>query len=159
MFKGLVSAALLLACSATAFATQISGVTASGFDEKNGHKPEFMLDGNAKTRWAVSGKGNWAVFQLADETEIHNIVLHTFKPAERRLKFDLLVSQDNQTWVTLAQGVQTSTASLKGEKFVVKPVKARWVKLQVHGTDINSWSSLHQVAVNSDEALPETALN
>lgn len=155
----LLTLTILLLISGLSLAGNIENVTATGFDESKNHRPENMIDGNIKTRWAVNGSGQSATFTLTRDMTINNIVLIPFKPTERRLKFDLLTSEDNQIWIPLATGLETSDKYDKGEKFVLKkPRKARYLKINVHGTNANKWSALIEVDVNSAQALPETAL-
>lgn len=155
----LVAASTLMLCSGLAFANNFESVSATGFDEDKNHRPENMIDGNIKTRWAVNGLGNSATLKLKSDMKISNIVLIPFKPTERRLKFDLSTSTDNSTWTPLASGLETSDKYDKGEKFVLKtPRDARYLKIDVNGTNANKWSALIEVDVNSSEALPETML-
>lgn len=149
----------LILGSSLAFANNIESVTATGFDESKNHRPENMIDDNIKTRWAVNGTGHSATFTLKSDMKINNIVLIPFKPTERQLKFDLLTSTDNSTWTPLVNGLETSDKYDKGEKFVLKtPRDARYLKINVYGTNANKWSALIGVDVNSNEALPETTL-
>lgn len=149
----------LMLFSSTVLANNVESVTASGFDEKNNHRPENMIDDNVKTRWAVNGKEHSAVLKLKSEMTIDNIALVPFKPAERQLKFDLLTSIDNSQWTPLAQGIETSGKYDKGEKFILKtPRKARYIKINVYGTNVNKWSALQEIDVNSTAPLPETKL-
>ncbi|MDR2227795.1 MAG: discoidin domain-containing protein [Providencia sp.] len=142
-----------------AWANNIDSVSATGFDEAKGHKPENMIDGNIKTRWAVNGKMHSALFKLKDETLIDNVVLIPFKPLERQLKFDLLISKDNHHWVPIANNIQTSNKYDNGEKFILKKtITAQYLKINVYGTNVNKWSSLIQVEVNSSNTYPETTL-
>lgn len=158
-FTQFFTAAAFLLPFTAAMANNIESVTATGFDEKNNHRPENMIDGDTKTRWAINEKDHSAVFKLKSEMAINNIALFPFKPVERQLTFDLATSTDNSQWTPLATGIVTSGKYDKGEKFVLKtPVKAQYLKITVHGTNVNKWSAISEVEVNSSKPLPETVL-
>lgn len=163
MFRTLFIAMFLMVYPVISHATDIhhpslSAVDASGYDEKNGHKPEHMVDGSTKTRWAVNGGADWALFTLTKPIDLSNVVIIPFKATERRLKFDLLASLDNKNWITIGKGIVTSNQNKDGEKFTFPPVNAKFIKLNVYGTDINKWSAIIAVEFNSAQALPETPL-
>lgn len=139
-------------------AVAVSGITASGYDEKNGHKPQFMVDGSKKTRWAVNGEHHWVLFTLDQVNDISNFVILPFKPTERRLKFDVLASLNNTDWITIGKDIHTSNLYPDGEKFTFPPVKAKFIKINVYGTDVNKWSAVTEIEFNSAKSLPETPL-
>lgn len=136
-----------------ASATVVTHVTASGYDEKNGHLPQNAIDGSVKTRWAVNGDG-WLQLALAPGAEINNVVIVPFKAAERRLRFSLYWSADGQQWQPLAQQQVTASDAPLGQKWVFSPVAASFLKIETFGTDVNKWSAINEVRINDDAPLP-----
>lgn len=136
-----------------ASATVVTHITASGYDEKNGHLPQNAIDGSVKTRWAVNGDG-WLQLALAPGAEINNVVIVPFKAAERRLRFSLYWSADGQQWQPLAQQQVTASDAPLGQKWVFSPVAASFLKIETFGTDVNKWSAINEVRINDDAPLP-----
>ncbi|CCV59709.1 discoidin domain-containing protein [Yersinia enterocolitica] len=141
---------------ASGYAAQIVAVTASGYDSEKGHVPANVADGDVKTRWAAFGE-SWVQLEL-DEQSIENILIVPFKPTERKLKFSIFYSNDGKNWQPLAEGLETSSADKNGEKLTFTPVTAKYIKLDTFGTDVNNWSAINEIAINSAAALPSRAI-
>ncbi|AJJ57152.1 F5/8 type C domain protein [Yersinia pseudotuberculosis IP 32953] len=140
------------------YAAQIVAVTASGHDSEKGHVPANIADGDVKTRWAASGD-SWIQLELDKAQSIENILIVPFKATERKLKFAIAYSTDGKTWQSLAEGLETITADKKGEKLTFSPINAKYIKLETFGTDVNKWSAINEVAINSLATVPSRALN
>lgn len=82
-----------------------------------------------------------------------------FKATERKLKFAIAYSTDGKTWQSLAEGLETITADKKGEKLTFSPINAKYIKLETFGTDVNKWSAINEVAINSLATVPSRAIN
>lgn len=139
------------------YAAQIVAVTASGYDSDKGHVPANIADGDIKTRWAANGE-SWIQLELDKEQSIENILILPFKPTERKLKFSISYSSDGKSWSPLAEGLETSTANANGEILTFAPINARYIKLNTFGTDLNKWSAINEVAINSTATLPHRAI-
>lgn len=150
----------LLGLVFNAYAVTVNNVTASGYDEKNGHKPEYAIDGNLSTRWAAQGNETWIAIEFDKVEDIQNIVIKPFKPAERSLSFTISYSDNGKKWTDMDGKYQTALIDSKlGEKFVfVKPIKAKYIRLNTLGTNINTWSAILELDFNSGEALPSQSV-
>lgn len=158
MKKSLLLGLVVLMTAGLSQAAQIKGVTASGYDEVNGHKPANAIDGNDKTRWAAQGKETWIVLELAQSEKVENIVLLPFREAERSLKFSLYASEDQQNWRKIGENLSTSKAYAAGERFTFPATGARYIKLVTYGTDVNNWSAINEILVNGGAQYPATAI-
>ncbi|WP_145579506.1 discoidin domain-containing protein [Yersinia vastinensis] len=141
----------------SSYAAQIVAVTASGYDSEKGHVPANIADGDIKTRWAASGE-SWIQLELDKEQAIDNILIVPFKPTERKLKFSIAYSSDGKSWQPLAERLETSTADKNGEKLTFAPVTAKYIKLETFGTDVNKWSAINEIVINSAAAVPSRAI-
>lgn len=161
MNKSVLAAFLLgtLFC-APGYAAQIVAVTASGYDSAKGHVPANIADGDVKTRWAASGEANWVQFELDKAQSIENILIVPFKATERKLKFAIAYSIDGNNWQTLAEKLETSTADKdkEGEKLTFPPINAKYIKLDTFGTDVNKWSAINEIAINSAATVTSRAI-
>lgn len=142
---------------ASGYAAQVVAVTASGYDSVKGHVPANIIDGNVKTRWAASGE-SWIQLELDKSQSIENILIVPFKSSERKLKFSIFYSKDGKSWQPLAKGLETSTAAKNGEKLTFSPVTAKYIKLETFGTDVNNWSGINEVAINSAAEVPSRVI-
>lgn len=149
----LVAAALFGLFSLSTHAVQITNVTASGYDADKGHTPANIADGDVKTRWAVNGEG-WVQLELDKAQSVENILLVPFKAEERKLKFSIAYSADGKSWTPLASNLMTSNNAKQGEKFTFPAVNARFIKLETFGTDVNKWSAISEVSINSAAQVP-----
>ncbi|HFQ5369137.1 TPA: hypothetical protein ACGVAR_001677 [Vibrio vulnificus] len=66
----------------------VRSISSNGFDKQ--HKPEHVLDGSNKTRWANKGD-SWLMFEFEQLTTLQHIDLTIFKGDERKQHFDLEV--------------------------------------------------------------------
>lgn len=158
MKKSLLLGVSALMIAGMSHAAQIKGVTASGYDEANGHKPMNAVDGNEKTRWAAQGKETWIILELAQNEKIENIVLVPFRETERSLKFSLYASEDQKNWRKIGENLSTSKAYAAGEKFTFPTTAARYIKVVTNGTDVNNWSAVNEILINGGAAYPATAI-
>ncbi|MEH0833184.1 discoidin domain-containing protein [Pectobacterium cacticida] len=143
--------------SLSAYAVQITSVTASGYDSDKGHTPANIADGDVKTRWAVNGEG-WIQLALDKTQSIENFVLVPFKADERKLKFSVSYSTDGKSWQKLADNLVTSHEAKGGEKFTFPAVNAKFFKLETFGTDVNKWSAINEISFNSAAQVPTQAI-
>lgn len=146
----------LLGLSISGYAADIKNVTASSFDQASGHAPKNLIDNNVSTRWAASGKNNWVLVEFTKEDKITNIVINAFKSEERLLTFSISYSSDGKTWTDIPGQYETSAVGNKlAEKFIFdKPIKAKYIRLNTFGTNVNNWSAINELSFNSSEQLP-----
>ncbi|MFM2478007.1 discoidin domain-containing protein [Celerinatantimonas sp. MCCC 1A17872] len=158
MKKNILLVSLLASLAFSVSAASISNITASGANPEKGHLIEHIADGKPGTRWAIPNKG-WVEFELASNTELKNFLIIPFKGDQRRLKFDVEYSLDNQTWKPLTSAAkQTNLKAKNGEIFTFSPVKAKYVKFNVYGTDVNHWSAINEIQFNSAKKVEHVAL-
>lgn len=159
MKKTLLLGLAALMIAGLSHAAQIKGVTASGYDETNGHKPANAIDGNDKTRWAAQGKETWIILELAQSEKIENVVLVPFRETERSLKFSLYASEDQKNWRKIGENLSTSKAHAAGEKFTFPATTARYIKVVANGTDVNNWSAINEILINGGDNIPQRQSN
>ncbi|MCX7045517.1 MAG: discoidin domain-containing protein [Candidatus Sumerlaeota bacterium] len=63
-----------------------------------GYPAEYAIDGNLKTRWAMLGRGHWIQFRLDPDKPVDHIEIAWFGSANRRAKYDVLISDDGEKW-------------------------------------------------------------
>lgn len=141
MKKFLTVGLLLLATSLFAN-NNIAKVTASAHDKD--HKPENSVDGDVGTRWA-NNVSSWVLYEFKAPKEIKEIEIMPFKGDERKQKFDMEVSMDGTTWIPALGETITSGKTKNFETFNFTPVQAKFVKLNMNGTDVNKWSGIIEV--------------
>ncbi|HDY8063641.1 hypothetical protein LO82_03605 [Vibrio vulnificus] len=128
----------------------IRSISSNGFDKQ--HKPEHVLDGSNKTRWANKGD-SWLMFEFEQLTTLQHIDLTIFKGDERKQHFDLEVSRDGMQWQKVFSA-STSGATKAKERYRFSPSQARYARVNAYGTDVSkSWSGFHQIQFNSEEQV------
>lgn len=139
-------------------AALVHQVTASGFDAANGNTIANITDSNPKTRWAIPSSG-WIELELTNKTELSNFLIIPFKGDERQLKFDVVYSNDHVNWTQLTQKISTDADSKNGELFTFKPIRAKYVKFNVYGTNVNHWSAINEIEFNSTKQVKQVAIH
>lgn len=148
----LVTLAALMSLSLGSYAVTVQNVTASDYDTKNGHKPSHVVDDSNSTRWAAQGKETWISVEFKQPETIKNFVLTSFKSSDRKLKFSVSYSLDGKAWENAGGQYETTLIDDKtGEQFnFKKPIKAKFVRLNTFGTDVNKWSAILKVEFNQE---------
>ncbi len=128
----------------------VRSISSNGFDKQ--HKPEHVLDGSNKTRWA-NKSDSWLMFEFEQLTTLQHIDLTIFKGDERKQHFDLEVSRDGMQWQKVFSA-STSGATKAKERYRFSPSQARYARVNAYGTDVSkSWSGFHQIQFNSEEQV------
>ncbi len=107
--------------------------------------PENTFDGKYNTKWAAEGE-QWIMWDLGEEREISSVMLAFGSGDTRIAKFDLSLSKDGESFDTVYSG--TTTKKTSGlEEFTFQKTKARYIRLDSHGNNVNSWISLSLIKV------------
>lgn len=123
---------------------EIIGVTASQIPEPE-NIPENTLDGQYSTKWAANGEAT-IVWDIGDVHDVGYVGLSFANGSKRQQVFDLYVSTDNVSWEQVFSGRSSGTTEFI-ETFDLKNSKARYVRLDSHGSTANTWLSLTTVAI------------
>jgi hypothetical protein len=149
--QGTVSIAMLLFASSSPAAEITppgSSVTASTQD---GNVPGNTVDGSLSTRWSGNGSGAWIRFDLGTTLIVSDIRVAVHQGNARRNSFDLQLSTDNVSWVTVFSG-QSSGNTTQEEMYDFADQSARYVRYVGRGATLNaggtsSWNSVSEVSL------------
>lgn len=75
------------------------------------YPPKLALDGQADTRWALQGRGEWIQFPLDESVSFDQVKIAWFEAESRNWDFDLLISQDGTEWTKLNYHRKDSAAA------------------------------------------------
>ncbi len=115
------------------------------------HAAEAVTDGNTGSAWsATGGEGEWVYVDLGAPTRFSTIVLSW--ESEVAARYDVLVSDDAETWRTVHVGDKGSSPI---DEITIEPVTARYVKV----LDVKSWQpgrkmALYEIELYDTEAEP-----
>ena len=112
-------------------------------DAQDGNPGANCLDKKLETRWAVENQA-WGIFHFANPKTISSVWIATWKAAERKLIFDIEVSEDGVNFKQVWSG-QSSIDKDELEEFKIPEGTYKAVKLVLHGTTTGSWNSLLEV--------------
>lgn len=113
--------------------------------EMNG--PLNMLDNNIATRYAVSGKEHWVVFDLGKEVEIDTAFMSIHSGDARQQYFNIAVSKDGENYEYVIKDGISSGKTLDIENYSFDSVTARYVKLELNESNVSAWNSITEFAV------------
>lgn len=120
-----------------------NAVTASSHD---GNGPANTIDNQLSTRWSASGDGAWIRYDLGSIRMLGFVNIAAYQGNQRRNRFDLQVSSDGTSWVTVWSG-RSSGTTVNEEKFDFTDLPARYIRYLGHMNDVNSWNSLTEVSI------------
>lgn len=102
---------------------------------------ENVLDGSTLTRWASLGDNEWIILDLGEEKDISTVAMSWFNGNQRISYFDIDTSLDCENWSRVYKG-QSSGNSNNSEFFEFEKTKARYVRVNCHGTSAGQWNSI-----------------
>nr|WP_163863595.1 discoidin domain-containing protein [Myxococcus eversor] len=126
-------------------------VTASGND---GNVPANAIDGNLTTRWSSDGVGQWLRGDLGAVKSVSAVDIAWFRGNERSSKFVVSTSTDGSAWTQVSSG-SSSGKRTAFERVSFSPVSARYVRITVNGSTMNTWASISELAaITTDVGTP-----
>lgn len=110
-------------------------------EAQNGYK---AYDGDAATRWAAEGIGEWIIFELAEEADIASYYTLWYNGTSRIYSYDLYASTDG---VTFTKFISTKSGGKSNDEEITldKPVRAKYIKMVGNANSVNGWNSLHEI--------------
>ena len=122
------------------------------FDHSASDVPEVLnqsynvSDNDNQTRWACTGEC-WIQLDLGEQKTVDAVAVSYMKGNERRYKFDILVSNDGETWTKVLENVSSSgtTEDIELYRFE-KSYSAKYVRYLGYGSDVNVWNSITEFA-------------
>ncbi|WPB76240.1 discoidin domain-containing protein [Archangium violaceum] len=138
---GLVSVLALSAAPALA-AGGFTTATASGND---GNVPGYAIDGNPSTRWSADGIGQYLTADMGAVKSLTALDIAWYRGNERASKFVISTSTDGTTYSTAFSGT-SSGKTAAAERYTFAARNARYVRVTVNGTTMNTWASITDIA-------------
>lgn len=119
-------------------------VTASETPQAD-YPAEQVLDNDLsdEKRWAAEGDQH-LIFDIGEELDVGSIAIAFMKGNERLSKFEVYTSIDGENY-ELVLNTYSSKLTDSFELHRLKATKARYVKLQLHGSDYTIWNSIKEV--------------
>ncbi len=112
-------------------------------DAQEGNPGQQCIDKDLSTRWAVENEA-WGIFRFAIPKTISSVWLATWKAAERKLIFDIEVSEDGENFTQVWSG-QTTIDKDELEEIKIPAGTYKAVKIKLHGTTTGTWNSILEV--------------
>src|SRR6478672_1350577 len=131
----------------------ISAFTANG--AQTGNPASSAVDNSLGTRWSNQGIGSWIRLDLGSEKTVCSVDVNWFKGNERVNSFDVLVSNDGNTFTKIFSGKSSGTTTAT-EKYNVPDTKGRFVRITFTGNTVNDWVSINEIDVFSTDSSGTT---
>ncbi|MCP2169521.1 chondroitinase-B domain-containing protein [Goodfellowiella coeruleoviolacea] len=144
-----VSGAYHPVASAVGAALPVVGVVASGDD---GNVPANTVDGDFGTRWSAEGEGVWIRYDLGSSQVVGSVSVAWHKGDTRRDTFDVQVSEDGSSWVTVVSRRTSSGSSLGLQDYDFADRAGRYVRIVGYGNTSNDWTSITEARINGRDA-------
>ena len=125
---------------------KIINVTCSGINAA-GNEPYKSLDNDFQTYWCVGGRDGWICYELSQSETITSVGLAWSSGRMREERFDILVSEDGNTWSEVFSGMSNGKTDRIEQFTLKKPMKAKYVKLATHGNTVNEMNSLLEAQI------------
>ena len=107
---------------------------------------ENAIDGSTLTRWASQGKEEWIILDLGEEKTINTVAMSWYNGNQRISYFDIDASTDCENWTQVYKG-ESSGNSNNAEFFGFEEIKARYVRINCHGTSTGVWNSITTINI------------
>ncbi|WNG62472.1 discoidin domain-containing protein [Archangium gephyra] len=138
---GLVSVLALSAAPALA----AGGFTTATAKAHDGNVPGNAIDGILSTRWSADGIGQWLQGDLGAVKSLTALDIAWYRGNERASKFVISTSTDGTTFTQAFSGTSSGkTAAFERYTFAAR--NARYVRVTVNGTTMNTWASISELA-------------
>ncbi len=121
----------------------VTQVTAS---DDNGNIPENTLDDSLNTMWSAYGDGQWIEYDLGSTYTVSYLTIAFYRGTERVLSFDIQVSTDRITWISVFQGASSGNTPQQ-EEFDFPDNLGRYVRIVGHMNNENAWNSITEVDI------------
>ena len=106
---------------------------------------ENAIDGDPSTFWAAEGDQNF-VIDLGSSKTISCVGVRMRKYDDTRtVRYDVSISEDNKTWITLFSGSCPESGGVW--EYHSANANARYVKIDVHGNTVSNWASVAEIEV------------
>ncbi|WP_237078624.1 discoidin domain-containing protein [Myxococcus xanthus] len=151
--------ARVLALTALALATPalaaegFTSVTASGDD---GNVPANAIDGDPTTRWSSDGVGEWLTGDLGAVKSLSAVDISWHRGNERVNRFVISTSTDGTNFTQVHSGSSSGNTAAP-ERYSFSAVNARYVRITVNGSTMNTWASIAELAAVTDGSNPPGA--
>ncbi|WP_228560719.1 MULTISPECIES: discoidin domain-containing protein [Myxococcus] len=151
--------ARVLALTALALATPalaaegFTSVTASGDD---GNVPSNAIDGDPTTRWSSDGVGEWLTGDLGAVKSLSAVDISWHRGNERVNRFVISTSTDGTNFTQVHSGSSSGNTAAP-ERYSFSAVNARYVRITVNGSTMNTWASIAELAAVTDGSNPPGA--
>nr|WP_228565005.1 discoidin domain-containing protein [Myxococcus sp. AB036A] len=148
----------MLALTALALATPtlaaegFISVTASGDD---GNVPANAIDGDPTTRWSSDGVGEWLTGDLGAVKSLSAVDISWHRGDERVNRFVISTSTDGTNFTQVHSGSSSGNTAAP-ERYSFSAVNARYVRITVNGSTMNTWASIAELAAVTDGSTPPT---
>ena len=134
-------------------------VTASKYEiaDHGTYLPENTLDGDMsdgsswRAEYEDESKGEWIMFDLGEVRDVDSIDIAFFKGAERKYKFDILVSADGKEFTAVSEGITNSGIVDGMETYEIGEEGIRFIKIIGYGNDsagAPKWTNIIEVAID-----------
>ncbi len=133
-------AAELTAVSVTASSEETDAVTGEVLSPV-----ENVFDNDLSTRWAALGQGEYLTIDLGERYFVTEMHAAWFKGDTRQSHYQVQISDDETTWVTVASG-SGSGGTLEFEQINVT-YAGRYVRYLGFGNTSNDWNSVNELKV------------
>lgn len=115
--------------------------------DHDGNAPERTQDNDLSTRWTgKTTRYGWIDFDLGEDKVVDAVALAIHSGNSRAAIFDIMVSNDGETYTTVLENCRTSGTTTDMEHVVFEPQEVRYVRLVGYGattSPYNSYSEIH----------------
>ncbi len=133
------------------------GCNATASHSEGGHPPEMAVDGitTRESYWGATPYPAWWQVDLGEAKWIDRVRVITYWGQGRYYQYKVLVSEDGKKWTVVADmSENTKPATAQGVMHMFKPVKARYVRVEMLKNSANPGVHLVEVMVFSVPEAP-----
>jgi len=105
-----------------------------------------IISDTTQNRWSAEGAGNWIMYDLGAEKNLHSICIAGYRALVRSYEFKIETSKDGQNWETAHEVVKT-TYGVDHDVYKLGDKSARYIRITGLSATNTAWMGINEVRI------------
>ena len=105
-----------------------------------------IISDATQNRWSAEGAGNWIMYDLGAEKNLHSICIAGYRALVRSYEFKIETSKDGQNWETAHEVVKT-TYGVDHDVYKLGDKSARYIRITGLSATNTAWMGINEVRI------------
>ncbi len=105
-----------------------------------------IISDTTQNRWSADGAGNWILYDLGAEKNLHSICIAGYRALVRSYEFKIETSKDGQNWETAHEAAKT-TYGVDHDVYKLGDKSARYIRITGLSATNTNWMGINEVRI------------